>query len=234
MKSKVGMIIVALFMAVALSAVAASVASAADEWFIGGTKLSQLSSKNAPLATAVPLDESIILTINPLRGEAEDKVECKGLSSTEPYISAGGGGMARAVIFEKCKITKPTVGCELEAEGATKNLRNITTNPLAITTLLMGSPTKVNINVKPLTGKTFATVPFVEGEMCLGGIGEVPVTGSVLVLSSDGALGQTVHTVMAQGSLENNSLEVAGDKSILEGGLALVKLASGANWSFHS
>jgi hypothetical protein len=237
MKSQAGMIAAALLATVVLSAATASAPSAADEWFIGGTKLSQLSSKNAPLSMLVPVDEFSTITLNPLGGASEVRMKCEGtnISAATAYISAGGGGMAKSLVFEKCKIAQPTSNCELEKEGTgPKNLRNIETNALGITTLLVGSPTKVGINLKPLTGKVFVALKLAETNTCLGGATEAPVNGSVLILSSDGPTEATVHTLMAQGSLENNSLEIGGDKTIIEGGLALAKLANTANWSFHA
>jgi hypothetical protein len=60
------------------------------------------------------------------------------------------------------------------------------------------------------------------------------VNGALVILLSSSPVEATVHTIMGQGSLENNNMEVAGDKAIVEGGLALLKLASGASWSFHA
>jgi hypothetical protein len=238
MRSRMGIIVVTLFAAMALSAIAVGSASA-DEWFIGGTKLTQLPGQSAALATTAPVDEPAILKVNP--GTEEVQIKCTGanLVGGEAYISGTNGGMAKSLTFEQCGVVKAAVPCELEPQsvGGTKNLRNIPTNPLGVTTSLVASTkiaTKVSINIHPLTKKTFVEIPFAEGSTCLGGPGLHAVNGSVLILSSDGFNEQAVHTIQAQGSLENNSLETAGLKSFIEGGLALVKLASGSKWSFHA
>jgi hypothetical protein len=228
MRSRIGIIAVTLFAAMALSAIAVSTASA-DEWFVEGAKLA--AGKSAALATNAPVDQFAKLAINPGGGSTEVAVECTGanLKGEEAYISSGTGGMAKSLVFEKCSVTKPTTGCALEGQPTT-----VSTNALGVTTLLAGPNTKVSINIHPLTKKTFTELHFTEASTCLGGGGAKPVNGSVLILSSDGATEAVTHTIMAQGSLENNSLEVAGNKAIIEGGLALVKLQSGSKWSFHA
>jgi hypothetical protein len=230
MRSRIGIIAVTMFAAVALSAIAVGTASA-DEWFVEGAKLA--AGKSAALATAAPVDQFAKLRIQPETGTAPNEVviECVGtnLIGSEAYISSGTGGMAKSLTFEKCSVIKPTTGCALEGQPTT-----ISTVPLGVTTLLAGPNTKVSINIHPLSGTTFTSVTIAEKDTCLNGEGAKPVKGSVLILSSDGATEAVTHTIMAQGSLENNSLEVAGDKSIIEGGLALVKLANGSKWSFHA
>lgn len=205
--------------------------SSADEWFIEGEKIGALHS--AALATAAPMDEGLTLIIE-AGGKETVEIKCNGanLVGREAYLSGAEGGMAKSLTLEKCKTTTET-GCELEAEGATKNLRNITTSALGFTALLGGPNTKVDINIHPLTKTLFTTIPLTEESVCLGGGGLKPVVGSVVMLSSDGATEAVTHTIMAQGVTLNNSLEVAGDRAYLEGGLALIKLASGSRWSFQ-
>jgi hypothetical protein len=224
MRSRIGIIAVTLFAAMALSAIAVGSASA-DEWFVNGAKLA--AGSTAALATNAPVDEFATLSIG--SGANEVQVECSGanLVGGEAYISGGTGGMAKSLTFEKCSVIKPTKECEIEGQPTT-----IKTNALGVTTLLALPNTKVSINLHPLTKKTFVEIPFVG--TCLSGTGLKPVNGSVLILSSDGTTEIATHTIMAQGSVENNSLEVAGLKSFISGGLALVKLASGSKWSFHA
>jgi hypothetical protein len=236
MRSRIATFAVALFAVVALSAIAVGSASA-DEWFIGGAKLA--AGQSAALATTAPVDEFAKLRINPGSATTEVALECTGanLIGGEAYISGGTSGMAKSLTFEKCKVTKPATGCELEPEvaGGTKNLRSVRTNALGVTTTLStAGGTKVSINIHPLTKKTFVELPFTETSTCLGGGGDKPVNGAVSIASSDGTSEEVTHRIQALGSLENNSLEVAGNKAIIEGGLALVKLASGSKWSFHA
>jgi hypothetical protein len=222
-----GIAAAALLAAVAMSAIAASSASA-DEWFIEGTKLA--AGKSAALATAAPVDELIAFKM--LAGSSSEvEIRCEGanLIKAEAYISGGTGGMAKAVTFEACEITKPSTDCALEGQP-----RNISTTALGITTLLAGPATKIKVNVHPLSGTQFTTIPIASGSTCLDGEGEKPIKGSVFVLSSNTGTESVTHTVMAQGSLENNSLEVAGQKAIVSTGLVLDKLASGSKWSFHA
>jgi hypothetical protein len=230
MRSRVGAIAVILLAAGGLSAMAVSSASA-DEWFVEGAKLA--AGKSAGLATAAAVD-----TFAKLRAQAgsasEVEIECTGanLIGGEAYISSGTGGMAKSLTFEKCSITKPSTGCSLVGQPTT-----IKTTALGVTTLLVASstqPTKVSINIHPLSGTQFTSLNIAEGSTCLNGEGEKPIKGSVLILSSDGATETATHTIMAQGSVENNSLEFMGNKAIIEGGLTLVKLVSGSKWSFHA
>ena len=59
------------------------------------------------------------------------------------------------------------------------------------------------------------------------------MNGSVRVNAPTGQTEEELQAIEGQGSFENNSLEVAGDKSYIEGGKALLKLASGSKWSFR-
>ncbi|HEY3759910.1 MAG TPA: hypothetical protein VGL37_09115 [Solirubrobacteraceae bacterium] len=227
MRLKVGVLAVVLVGAVALSAIAVGSASA-DEWFVEGAKLA--AGKSAALATTTAVDEFAKMRVSP-GSASEVEIECTGAALVEVnvYISSGTGGMAQSLTLEKCSVTKPTTGCALEGQPTT-----IKTNALGVTTALAGPNTKVGINVHPLTKKTFTEIPFTESSTCLGGGGLKPVNGSILLLSSDGATEAVTHTLMGQGSVENNSLESGGNKTIFEGGLALLKLASGSKWSFHA
>jgi hypothetical protein len=228
MRSRVGVIAVTLLVTGALSAMAAGSASA-DEWFVEGAKLA--AGKSAALATAAPVDEFAKLRV--LAGSVgEVEIECTGanLVGREAYISSGTGEMAKSLVFEKCSVIKPASNCRLEGQPT-----SISTNALGVTTLLAGPNTKVSLNLHPLAGTLFTELVVAEGSTCLGGGGTgVPLKGSFLVLSSDSATEAVTHTIMAQGSVENNSLEAGGDKAIFEGGLALLKLASGSKWSFHA
>jgi hypothetical protein len=233
MRSRIGIIAVTMFAAVALSAIAVGSASA-DEWFVGGAKLA--AGQSAALATAAPVETGEFAKLRIQPGSASEvEIECTGanLIGSEAYISGGTGGMAKSLTFEKCSVIKPATGCKLEGQPT-----NVTTGALGVTTLLApvtkGNTTKVSINIHPLTGSQFAVLNISAGSTCLNGEGEKPVKGSVLILSSGGEVEEVTHEIMAQGSVENNSLEVAGNKSIIEGGLALVKLASGSKWSFHA
>jgi len=227
MRLKVGILAVVLVGAVALSAMAVGSASA-DEWFVEGAKLA--AGKSAALATAAPVDEFAKMRIEP-GSASEVEIECKGASliNINVFISSGTGGMAQSLSVPQCSVVKPTTGCALVGQPTT-----ISSTALGVTTLLAGPNTKVGLNLHPLTKNVLASVAIAEGSTCLGGEGLKPLNGSLLLLSSDGATEAVTHTIMGQGSVENNSLETAGNKTIFEGGLALLKLASGSKWSFHA
>jgi hypothetical protein len=230
MKTATGTLAAALLVALTTSAIAAGAASA-DEWFVVGTKLA--AGKSAAFATASSVNAFSILRWT--AGSEELAIECGGVNLVggEAYISGGAGGMAKSLTFEKCKIIVPKIGCELAEQPA-----NLNTPPLGLTTsLLAGSsgPTKIGINLHPLTKKTFLAFQISESSTCFGhGGGTITITGSVLFLSSDGATESVTHQIVAQGSSESNGLEFAGVKVILEGGSELLKLASGSKWSFHA
>jgi hypothetical protein len=224
---KTSILAVALLTALTFSVSAAGTA-AADEWFIEGAKLT--AGKSAALATDSLVDEFAKVRIQP-GSASEVQLECTGINvvKAEAYISSGTGGMAKSITLEKCSVVKPTTSCALEGQPT-----SISTSALGITTLLAGSATKTLVNVHPLTGTTFTSINIAPGSTCLNGEGAKPIKGAIFVLSSNQGTESVTHSVMAQGSVENNSLEVAGDKAIIEGGLVLDKLASGSKWSFHA
>ena len=131
MRSRIGIIAVTLFAAVALSAIAVGSASA-DEWFVENAKLA--AGKSAALATDAPVDQFAKLRYS--LGSNEIQIECTGanLVGEEAYISSGTGGMAKSLVFEKCSVVKPTTKCSLEGQPT-----KIKTNPLGVTTLLAGA-----------------------------------------------------------------------------------------------
>ena len=83
----------------------------------------------------------------------------------------------------------------------------------------------------PKTGTEFVTLEFVGGSCAIAG--EKPVKGSVTVGASTGQTENTLQPIEGLGSKENNSLTIGGHPTFLEGGKALLKLASGSKWSFH-
>jgi len=63
--------------------------------------------------------------------------------------------------------------------------------------------------------------------------GEQAIKGEVGVLAPSGESEETLQAIEGVGSFENNSLEMDKFKAFIEGGKALLKLASGQRWSFR-
>ncbi len=74
-------------------------------------------------------------------------------------------------------------------------------------------------------GKTLASIVFTGGACSIAG--EKPLNGIVTLKAPTLQEEQTTQPVEGQGTLENNSLELAGQKVFIEGGKTLLKLASG-------
>jgi hypothetical protein len=63
--------------------------------------------------------------------------------------------------------------------------------------------------------------------------GEEPVTGSLVAGAPTGQLSLLAQALTGLGSTEgNNSLQIASQKAYLDGGKALLTLASDSKWSF--
>jgi hypothetical protein len=207
---------VALVAVFALSVVAS--ASAAG-WKVNGAAL----TGSAALATTAQVDAAATLTIVPGTG-AKVKIVCSGslLRGEKPEIDSTNTGMASKLTFEGCATTEPTK-CALSSS-------TINTNPISATVTTATAPAD-HVTFTPLTKKTFAEVPFSATNTCAFNEPE-PVNGAVTVNAPTGQTENGSQAIEGLGSIENNSLEVAGDKSFIEGGKALLKLASGSKWSF--
>jgi hypothetical protein len=217
--SKIKAIVVALFAVFALSAVAASSASA--DWFINGTKL----VGSAELATTAKVDTDFTLVINTA---TKIKILCTGntLDALEPLIDSTNGFTARDLTFLGCSTVEPATKCILEGQ------------PTSILTLpIEGFATKgpgnsVRGHFKPTTKNQFATLQFSENNTCALSA-EEPVNGSVTGGSENGQSEEVLHGLEALGTTENNSLEIAGVHAYIVGGKALLQLLSGSKWSFR-
>lgn len=83
----------------------------------------------------------------------------------------------------------------------------------------------------PRTSKTIATITF-DGEFCPFD-GEKSLTGMLREGAPSIEDEATTHLIEGDGTSENNSLELAGQKIYLEGARELLKLSSGSKWSFR-
>jgi len=212
----------ALFAIVALSAMIASSASAAG-WHVNGTELGK-TSKEA-LTTAAAVDTAATLSIG--SGATAVEIKCTGatLNGTSPEIIGTNEGMAEALTFTGCATTKPATKCTLSRP-------TVETKPIKVF-VTKGAGEADVATFAPLTEEVFANIPFsTSGNSCAFTEPE-PISGSVRVKAPTGQTEEELQAIEGQGSFENNSLEVAGKKAYIEGGKALLKLASGSKWSFR-
>ena len=219
--SRIKITVMALFAVVALSAMIASSASAAG-WHVNGTELGK-NSKQA-LTTAATVDTAATLSI--VTKSETIQIKCSGatLNGTSPEIIGTNEGMAKALTFTGCATTKPATKCAL-------SISTVATNPIKVF-VTKGSGEADVATFDPLSEEPFADIPFAETDTCAFTEPE-PVSGSVRVNAPTGQTEEELQAIEGQGSFENNSLEVAKDKAYIEGGKALLKLASGSKWSFR-
>ena len=220
--SRIKITVMALFAVVALSAMIASSASAAG-WHVNGTELGK-NSKQA-LTTAAAVDTAATLSI--VTKSETIQIKCTGttLNGTSPEIIGTNEGMAKALTFTGCATTKPATKCTLSKT-------TVATNPIKVF-VTKGSGEADVATFDPLSEEPFAEIPFSEtGNTCVFTEPE-PINGSVRVNAPTGQTEEELQAIEGQGSFENNSLEIAKDKAYIEGGKALLKLASGSKWSFR-
>jgi hypothetical protein len=216
--SETRIIIVTVALVSVLSALSA--ASASASWFVGGTEL----KTSAALATTEVVDE-IATMLTPLLGIT---IVCSGgsLKDVDPQIIAGNSVRAEALKFLGCNVTQPAMGCSLEEKNQT-----IDTTPITAQVFL-GTGDSDRVVYSPQSKATIANIPFNETNTCAFASLE-PVKGSITDSVPGGQLEEVTETLVGLGSVENNSLEMGGDKVVIDGGRALVKLASGSKWSFR-
>jgi hypothetical protein len=216
--SKIRVVMMVLGAVAALSALSASSASAG--WLINGTSLGDGS---AALSTQALVDQESTLLVPTLNLA----IKCNGhfLDELKPQIFGLDRGFAAALTFLGCNTVTPA-GCELEE-------KNQPIETTAILTLAVkGTKESVNITFKPEIGTTFTNIKFSEANECAFN-GVEPVTGSFVDGVPTGQLSLLAQPLVGLGSTEgNNSLLVAGHSVLLDGGSALLTLASDSKWSF--
>jgi len=216
--SKVKVVMTVLGALMVLSAMSA--ASASAEWLVNGAPL----VGSAALSPKALVDEFSTLLV-PTLGLS---IQCTGhfLDGSNPVITAPNLGSASSLTFLGCSTTAPASGCALAEEN---NEPIETTGILA--TAYLGAGESVRILFKPETKGTFANIKFSEKNTCAFNMVEA-VKGQLVANSPDGQLELLAHILSGLGSAENNSLEIGGDKAYLDGGAALLTLASDSKWSF--
>ena len=204
-------LIVSMFAAVAVFGALASSASAATAgWMVGGSLL----TGSTPLATTAAVDQSAKLKTSNIN------IECLGstLKGVAPEIIAPNKGAAKSLEFTECK---PTEGkCTIESS-------TIGTVPILAEATLEAGEGVVAV-FKPETGKAFTNLTFLGSTCALEGT--QPVTGTQAILAPTG---QTEHAsqLINAVSLKEGELKVGAGNATLTGS-ALLKLSSGAAWSF--
>jgi hypothetical protein len=209
----------ALGLVVLVSALGAASASAG--WLINGTSLA--TGAAAALNTQALVDEESTLLIPVLK----IAIKCNGhfLDGLDPLIIGPNKGFASALTFLGCSTITPP-GCELKEQPTA-----IATNAI-LATAAKGPGESVRAAFTPETTTTFAHIFFAEANECAFK-GNEPVTGSLVAGGPTGQLSLLAQALVGLGSTEgNNSLQIAGDKSFLDGGSALLTLASDSKWSF--
>jgi hypothetical protein len=218
--SKIKVMLSVIVAVAALSSVVASGASAAAGWYVNGASL----KTTAALATTAAVDAAATLN-----EPAETfKVTCTGgspalLDGVNPLITAGNTGDAESLKFLGCSEVTPA-NCSLETT-------EVKTEPVSAVAATSGAKA-VRVTFTPVESKLFVTL-HVKGASCAVA-GEKPVTGGVTFNAPTGQTESTLQVLEGLGSVENNQLLVAKHPAFIEGGSALLKLASNLGWSFHS
>jgi hypothetical protein len=211
--SRVKVIAAAVFALVAFSAMLASNASAAS-WKINGTEL----KGSAALATSGVVDAAATLN----QPANSIKISCSGptLDGTKPLISGTNHGQAESLTFLGCTESSPA-NCSVKS--------SIPTEPVNAEVSTHGT-TEDRVLFTPASANLFATIEFSGGTCAVAG--EKPVNGRVIIGAPTGQTELVAQPIVGLGSVENNSLQLAGHPAYIEGGRALLTLASGAKWAF--
>jgi hypothetical protein len=217
MTCKVNRIAATLFVVTALSALAS--ASASAQWLVGGTTL----VGSAALSPQDLVDESSTLLI-PAIGLS---IVCSGhfFDALKPQIRAPDIAFAAALTFLGCNTTVPATGCALAEIN-----QPIPTNAI-LGLAVLGPGESDRVVFAPATKTIFTNIVFNEGNTCaINGV--EPITGEVVAAAPIGQLELLAQSIVDLGSVENNSLQIAGDKAFIDGGRYLLTLASDSKWSF--
>ncbi len=207
--------------ALLLTVLASTADSAEASWFVGGTQL----TGTAALATTAAVEDSVVLSIPAIH----IVVSCEGstLGAEKPEIVSTNTLKAKSVIFKECWTSEPATRCALENQPI-----NIPTEPIrGVMSLGLTKTTADQMVLSPQTKKILATIPFATGNTCALE-GEEPLAGNVTVRAPTGQSEETLQAIKGLGSMENNSLEIAGIKTFVEA-CPVLKLASGSKWGFH-
>lgn len=194
--------------------------SASADWFVGGKKL----ATSAAIAGTAKLDTSVVLS-TPTLGV---KAQCSG-GITEHSISLlelFSVVIYKKLVYHSCTVTQPASGCALEETPAT-----LLTEPLE-GRLSLGPGEADRAVFKPKSGTVIAVLKFLESNTCAFD-SEEALKGAYILNLPNGQLELEAQAFEGLGSVENNSLEIsAGNKTFIEAGRSLLKLASSSKWAF--
>jgi flagellar capping protein FliD len=212
--SKAKMVTSTLIAVAVLSALISASASAATAgWMVNGTLL----NGTAALATTAFVDEAGVLK----SAEAKIEIECSAntLNGIAPEIKSPNTGSAASLEFTGCKALTPN--CALGSS-------TIGTVPISVEATLEGTLAVV-ATFKPKTKATFATFEFTGTNCAVLGLNAV--TGTAKVLAPTGQDERTLQLINSIATEASGELKVASSPASLLGSI-LIKLASGAPWSF--
>ena len=193
--------------------------SSTPAWHINASELTGPETRN--LSTVATTDSGMILNTPAL----PLKVTCKGpLDAATPLISAPNLAATASLTFTECSVIEPTTCTLASTEIKTEAITG---------TVSTATGTTDHILFKPTTAKRFAEF-ILEGGSCSIS-GKKAATGSVVLKAPTGREESALQAIEGLGSLEQGtaSLQVANDRSYLEGGKTLLKLESGEPWSFN-
>jgi hypothetical protein len=224
MVSRVKAMMMLLGAIMALGALDATSASA--EWLVAGTVL----SGSAPLTGQFLGDVSVKggfrgwLGRVPILGLLFQCGAHFTLGKNVLLISPDRGS-ASSLTFLGCNTTEPAMGCALaEAE------QPIATDPLLLRAFL-GPNEEDRLLISAETKGRITSIRFNEANTCAFN-SEEPVKGSFIVGLPTGRLDLKAQSLVGLGSIENNSLEIGGQRMTLAEGNALLQLASGSTFDF--
>jgi hypothetical protein len=196
-----------------LSALVAS--SATGQWMVNKTTLS--GTQTAALATTAAVDESFALKA------AGVTVTCSGatISLTSGQLEASGEMFVIPdIVWDRCSANE---NCSVPL--------SLSTTALLVDTMLwlLGNTKVVGFLDLPKTKTTIATIKF-EGEKCAL-LGTQPVSGKIKMQGPTGGSEATLQLIEVNALEATEELKVGSSAAEFKG-KALLKLASGAPWSF--
>jgi hypothetical protein len=207
--------LVALGVAYMLSAIAANTALA--DWYVAGTKLA--AGSKVALAGTASISAAATISI-PTLGFT---VTCssKSVAAKEAEIVGPDAIKTQGLTFAGCADNV----CPIEPTVATQPLTGL---------VAKNSKSEDRLVFSPQTKSVFLGVRFKELTGCqLEGV-EWPFLGRVTFgVPSSISEEMQAQPLQPLGTVENNSLEIAGDKAYIGGGELLLALVSRSKWSFH-
>lgn len=188
------------------------VSPAIAQWMINGKTLS--GTETAALATTAAVDENFQLKA------AGVTTTCTGntLESTSPELAASGEMYDESTLkIRQCSANSGCIG---------PNTINFTSILVDVAPFLLIFTKQ---KVLPKTKTTLATIKF-EGATCAL-LGVQPLTGKFLLNGPTGQEERTLQEIQAAATEESAELKLGSSSAELKGE-ALLKLVSGATWSF--